>query len=683
MIYMYILYHYSKMKPLIIVESYTKTKTIAKYLNNQYDVICSLGHINNLPVKELGIDINTWKGTYIDTNAKIIENIRKHARHASTIYIASDPDMEGEAIAQHINNCIKTVSCPVYRIRFHEITKKAITEALNNPQQIDKDIVDAQESRRFVDRIVGYKLSPLLWSKLSDNTLSVGRVQSVALLMCIQMQNKINDHDNSVYWIVNARYIPHDIEFKLHYNNNTLKTTDKQLLQTLLQQVSFDKNYSLQFKESVSQESPGAPYTTTSMQQDAYNKLRFSSKKTMQIAQQLYENGLITYMRTDSTNISDAFKHQIISYVAEKYGGEYAKFRTYNNKIANAQEAHEAIRITNVNNSSTNLSDDHDKLYDMIWKRTIACQMINAEYHNVDVCITYPNMQSTYHFIHKKALLAKLGYLIVYNTSVDISAEGYKEKMKTLKAKEFQCKASVDTPPSLYNEIQLIKALEKEGIGRPSTYAGIIDKLLLKKYVVKGKNPQKTLEVQHIIRTKEGISEITDTLNIGGKQKDLLVPTALGIQIIEYLQTIIPFLLDIQFTATMEESLDKICQKEMSKKDLLDNFYNNYIQPVVSHYQPSPTSKTTDTKQSGIIQTRYGYCYYHASSKRYTNIESYLKWKNIQAEELQDKDIRFLKSLPKKLADGTELHIGPYGLYIKDKNKNCKLDKNKWAEFIS
>ena len=673
------------MKPLIIVESYTKTKTIAKYLNNQYDVICSLGHINNLPVKELGIDTDTWKGTYVDTNAKIITNIRKHAKDASAIYIASDPDMEGEAIAHHVRNCMKHVSCPTYRIRFHEITKKAITEALSNPQQIDMHMVDAQEARRFVDRLVGYKLSPLLWNKLSDNTLSVGRVQSIALLLCIQMLNKIKEHDISVYWVIQGIYSPHGVEFKLHQNDAIFKTTDKQLLHSLLQQTTFDKNYIMTFEDSISQESPPAPYTTTSMQQDAYNKLRFSSKKTMQLAQQLYENGFITYMRTDSTNISNDFKQHIVGYVSQKYGAEYAKFRSYKNKIANAQEAHEAIRITNINNMSTNLSDDHNKLYEMIWKRSIACQMINAEYHNINVSIKYAKMQAEYCFIHKKSLLLRPGYLLVYNAQSDITPDEYKERVKHLKATEFQCKASIDTPPSLYNEIQLIKALEKEGVGRPSTYAGIIDKLLSKRYVIKGKNPQQTMDVHNIIKNKEGISEIADTLTIGGKQKDMLVPTELGINVIEYLQKIIPFLLDIQFTANMEEGLDKICQTQMTKHELLDNFYKNYIQPVIvaNAQHTSDNTKTVKSKSSGIIHTKYGYCYYHASSNKYTNIESYLKWKNITTEQLQDKDIKFLKSIPKKLEDGTELHLGPYGLYIKDKNKNCKLDKSKWNDFIS
>jgi DNA topoisomerase-1 len=672
------------MKPLIIVESYTKTKTISKYLDNKYNVICSLGHINNLPVNELGIDTETWKGKYIDTNAKIIANIRKHAKDATCIYIASDPDMEGEAIAMHIYNSIKAlISAPVHRIRFHEITKRAITEALTNPEEINQDIVDAQESRRFVDRLVGYKLSPILWNNLSDNTLSVGRVQSVALLMCIKMLSKIQANEATPYWVLIATFAPNNIEFKLHNSSNDIfKTTDKQLLYSILQHCTFDRNYSMTFTESTSYENPSAPYTTTSMQQDAYNKFRFSSKKTMLLAQQLYENGLITYMRTDSTHISDAFKKNIISYVNEKYGANYAKFRSYKNKIANAQEAHEAIRITNVNIPSCNLSDDHNRLYDMIWKRTIACQMVNAEYLNITMSLKYPGIDYT--FIHKKPILMSQGYLIVYGIQIDTSPDEFKASLSSMKIKDFQCKASIDTPASLYNEIQLIKALEKEGIGRPSTYASIVDKLLSKKYVCKGQNPQQDIPIKHIIKTKTGLQEVADKISVGGKQKDLLVPTELGIKIITYLETMVPFLLDIHFTATMEDSLDKICQKEMSKKQLLDGFYNNYLAPVVkmNEHTKRVSSKPAKTFASGIVKTKYGYCYYHASTKKYTNIESYLKWKNITVEGLQEKDIKFLKSLPKKLEDGTELHIGQYGLYIKNKNKNCKLDQSKWESYV-
>lgn len=679
------------MKPLIIVESYTKTKTISKYLDNKYNVICSLGHINNLPKSELGIDVTSWVGKYEPTNKSIITNIRKYVKETDAIYIASDPDMEGEAIAHHIHNAISNLlrGKKCHRIEFNEITKKAVVEALNNPHDINNNIVDAQESRRFVDRLVGYKLSPLLWSKFNDNTLSVGRVQSIALLLCVTMAKKLESHDIDPYWVVkgyyeNGKQIKR--EFTLYNGSNVLKIQDKKELYNILELFHFGA-FKVSLDESNSYQSPSAPYTTTSLQQDAYNKYKFTSKKTMMLAQQLYENGLITYMRTDSTNISDDFKKVIGGYIYNKYGKEYFKNRSYVSKIANAQGAHEAIRITNVGVTNiddmlsevkaTNLSD-LNKLYGLIWKRTVASQMVNAEFTNVTATIIYDT--TDYKFINKTSLLVKQGYLIVYDTPLD-NVQNYKDQFEGIKARKFECEANVSNPPSLYNEVGLIKALEKEGIGRPSTYSSIIDKLIEKKYVVKGSNPSKEITLKKITKTKSGIGESDQNIMVGGKSTDLLVPSELGVHVVEYLRTTVPFLLDIKFTSVMEDTLDKICDQVMTKKYVLDEFYNNYLVPVLPLVTES-TKKERKEPESGIIKSKYGYCYYNAETKKYTNVESYLKWKNITVKNLTQRDIDFIKSLPKKLDDGKELHIGQYGLYIKDKNKNVKLDKNLWESFI-
>lgn len=679
--------HYPSMsKPLIIVESFTKTKTIAKYLDNKYTVICSLGHITDLPKNDLGIDTDTWTASYIPTKQKIIDDIRSNARKASAVYLASDPDMEGEAIAHHIKHIIRdllsTKECR--RIKFHEITKKAVTEALANPQDINQHVVDAQESRRFIDRLVGYKLSPTLWAKFNNNTLSVGRVQSAALGMCVTLMKKIQDGNIEAYWGILCTV--DKLQFKLYHNNELFKATVKEDVHNTLDYFDFKTEFNLAFKEKSTSESPSPPYTTTSLQQDAYTKYKFSSKKTMQLAQALYENGHITYMRTDSTNISNDFKNVIINYINQMYSPALAKFRSYKNKIANAQEAHEAIRVTNLTTIDTaaSLSNDHNKLYKLIWKRTVASQMVNAEYINLDVILT-TNKHQDYKFIHKKSFLIKAGYLVVYNAEEESSAlEAFKHSMNksALKPSEYIAEANVTTPPSLYNEISLIKALEKEGIGRPSTYASIIEKLLSKHYVEKGSNPQKEVVLQNIVKTQKCTKEVENKINIGGKHRDLLVPTELGVAIIQHLQENVPFLLDLGFTSKMEGALDQICEQLQTKQAVLTDFYQNHLVPVIPTL---PTSSSLSTqlnkKESGIISTKYGYCYYHSKTNKYTNIESYLKWRNISATDLTDKDIKFLKSLPKKLDDGTYLHIGPYGLYIKDKNKNVKLDKSKWSQY--
>jgi DNA topoisomerase-1 len=671
-------------KPLIIVESYTKTKTISKYLDNKYTVICSLGHINDLPKTDIGIDTTTWSGTYVPTKQKIISDIRTHVRNASAVYLASDPDMEGEAIAYHIKQNIQDLlngkQCS--RIKFHEITKRAVIESISHPQDINQNVVDAQEARRFIDRLIGYKLSPILWNQFNDNTLSVGRVQSVALSMCVSLLQKIQSSDIESFWLIIGVY--NKLPFKLYHTETIYKAADERQVHQTLALLDFATVTTPEYKESTSTESPGAPYTTTSLQQDAYTKHRFTSKKTMQLAQDLYENGHITYMRTDSTNISPDFKNVIAAYIKENYGDEYVKFRSYKNKIANAQEAHEAVRVTTIKNLSTpDLSDDHNKLYKLIWKRTVASMMPNAEYINLDVIIM---LKSPFKFIYRKSFLAKAGYLILYGTPETIQElEAFKNSCKNLKPSEYKAEANISNIPSLYNEVALIKALEKEGIGRPSTYASIIDKIISKKYVEKGQNPQKDISVCDIIKSKNkpsALDRVQRQINTGGKQKDLLVPTQLGMTIIQYLQDKVPFLLDITFTANMEGALDRICDQIENKTVVLSDFYQNHLLPVLPATPLQQPSKQPKQKTSGIIKTKYGYCYYHASSDRYTNIESYLKWREISADALSDKDIKFLRSLPKKIGDDTYLCIGQYGLYIKEKNKNVRLDKNKWADYL-
>jgi DNA topoisomerase-1 len=681
------------MQPLIIVESYTKTKTIAKYLDNKYTVICSLGHICDLPKTNLGIDTDTWEGTYQVTKHKIIDNIRTNVRKASAIYLASDPDTEGEAIAHHIYNSIKDIlkNKPCHRIKFHEITKNAVTKAINEPREINQDMVCAQEARRFIDRLVGYKLSPLLWSKFNDNTLSVGRVQSVALMMIVNMMQSIQEFSAQSYWNIIGIYslnksVRSKLEFKLcdKSEQEIVKIQEKNTLIEILSVLNFKDKPSITVNEKPHQESPSAPYTTTTLQQDAYTRHRFTSKKTMQLAQELYENGHITYMRTDSTNISNDFKNIIIAYVKEMYGEDSAKFRNYKNKIANAQEAHEAIRITNIRETHlSNLSDEHNKLYKLIWKRTVASQMINAEYTNLEIILSYDNLN--YLFRYTKSFLISKGYLVVYQDNDDsISLNTFKESLKNegIKCLEYVGLPNIDNPPSLYNEIGVIKALEKEGIGRPSTYTSIIDKLFQKHYVTKGQNPQKEFIVHKYVKNNNAnITEIQDKITVGGKSKDLLVPTTLAFDIINHLKNIVPFLLDIHFTSKMESALDDISNKIITKRLVLDEFYNNHLLPIC--ITVNTNAKTSKDKLTGIVKTKYGYCYYNSVQKKYMNIESYLNWRGLSADKLTDQDIRFLSSLPKTLEDGTQLLLGQYGLYIKDQNKNIKLEKSKWIMYLN
>jgi len=673
-------------KNLIIVESYTKTKTISKYLNqnldNKYIVTFSQGHFCDLPKNELGINTDTWEGNYTTTKNNISNNIKKLIKDIDNIYIASDPDIEGEAIAFHISKLLKNKK--FYRIKFNEITKNAVTEAINNPTNIDMNLVNAQETRRFLDRIVGFKLSPILWNKFHDNTLSVGRVQTVALLFCINQLNEIKNHEINKFWELNGTF---------KCNNNILlecqsiKINNEEKINEILYSLSIQTNkFDIKYEINAINDYPSSPYTTTTLQQDAYNMLRFTSKKTMELAQKLYESGYITYMRTDSVNISKDFKYKLKEYIDKEYGNQYHYFRNFKNKIINAQEAHEAIRITNPSIKVLEIKDDiteyHNKLYNLIWKRTISCQMKEAVFTNIEIEISSNNKEiKEFKFKTNKKFLTNIGYLILYNKEVE-NYEKFLEDLKKIKPVEFSFIADINKPKTLYNEVSLIKKLEKEGIGRPSTYATIIEKLFYKKYVTKGSNPNFQINLKDYSKkiNKEIIIK-NKILNTAGKSKDLLVPSELGINCINYLEKIIPFLLNVDFTSQMESALDKISIGDLTKKITLNEFYNK-IKPIIDKY----TSNTSiNNKKDGIIKSKYGYCYYHEKDNRYLNIESYLTWKNKSANDLNDNEIKFLKSLPKKIDDTHELHLGKYGLYLKNiiNNNNIKLDKKKWDSYIN
>lgn len=690
------------MNYLIIVESFAKTKTITKYLKaldskNKYIVTASAGHICDLPKDQLGFSTDTWQATYVPIKENIIKNIRTLVKSADVIYFATDPDTEGEAIANHIKNHINDLlkNKKYHRIKFNEITKNAIEKALQKPTDIDNNMVNAQETRRILDRLIGFKLSPMLWDKFNNPSLSAGRVQSVALKICTDMLNEINNTKLSPYWNILGIFKCYTKKFEcVLYNDNgiMLNITDVENIKNLFKKMSFDLHWSINFKEKISSQSPPPPYTTTTLQQDAYNKLRISSKETMMIAQQLYEKGFITYMRTDSTNISQDVKYNIISYINENIGEKYSKLRSYKTKVINAQEAHEAIRITNVNNIDIEydgILEKHKKLYTLIWKRTVASLMINAEYADIDIIISNKNIEP-YIFICKKSLLINEGFLKVLSPKTVIEnpeelTNNIKRKIESKKSVtpiKFIAEGNITSPPSLYNEVSLIKALEKEGIGRPSTYSSIIDKLYSKKYITKGCNPQQQLNTESYVKTQKEITVIQKVIDIGGKQKDLLIPTDLGADINKYLSKLIPFILDIKFTAYMEEALDLIALNKTTKIDTLTSFYDK-IKPYLKEIVPK--LKSSHSQKSDFIKTKYGHCYYNDATKKYTNIESYLKWKKITINELTENDRMFIMSLPKIVPETKfKIYLGQYGLYLKDdKNNNIKLDKSKWEDAIN
>ena len=698
--------YYSKMKKLVIVESFTKTTTIKKYLNDKNVIVTySSGHIYNLPKDKIGFDTNTWKLDYIKTNPKIIKTIRDFVIKTDIIYIATDPDLEGETIAYNIKHSIadliKNKKC--YRISFNEITETAVKNAINNPREIDLNIVSAQETRRIVDRMIGYKVSPILWSKFDINYLSSGRVQNAAIIMCINQRNKILNNEIKQKWNIECKFIFDKKDKKMNITGSLLdygNIDNIEIVNKILGILKTNTKYSVKYIINKHSVSPQPPYTTTSLQQDCYNKYKWNAKITMKYAQDLYEQGFISYIRTDSTNISNDAKNIIINYIKNTYdnregNNSYSKYRTFKSKINNAQEAHEAIRITNPNITSCysgdkSLSSNHNKLYDMIRNRTLASLMSDALYTDIEITfISSLKENNEYVFSATKSFMIFEGFKIIYGEKT----EDYENYVKMLDDKscysyEYKSNGLIDNIPSLYNEVQLIKQLEKEGIGRPSTYASIIDKLLEKKYIEIGKNPQHEYNIVCFLKKYKDEEIIIENkkINLGGSSKDLLIPTELGINVIKYIYDVMPYLCDLKFTSKMENDLDDIINMKNDKKKILDDIYSK-ISKSLKDIQLTPcVSKSKIEYKDGFITTRYGHCYYNKSSNTYTNIESYLKWKNKKFDELNERDLTFISSLPKDvnhLGKPFKLHLGRYGLYLKDDNNiNHKIEKNLWGSFM-
>lgn len=708
------------MKSLIIVESFTKTKTIKKYLGDMdVAVAFSGGHIYNLPKDTLGFDTDTWEVEYVPTIPSIIKNIKELAIKADIIYLAADPDLEGEAIANSLKKClgniIKDKVC--HRITFNEITKNAVINAIENPRTIDMDKVNAQETRRIVDRLIGYKVSPLLWNKFNKNYLSAGRVQIAGLIICITQRNRIINKEIIPYWTIEGKFnITKDLIISAALNvyaddkdikdikddTNKLieyKIRDVGIVKDILNKLSINTKYKISYETKLRNVSPSPPYTTTTLQQDAYNKCRFNSKTTMKLAQDLYERGFITYMRTDSTSIAEDAKKMILAYIKETYDPTFAKYRTYKTKIANAQEAHEAVRITNPQYKTISFegaTKNHEKLYELIWNRTLASLMSDAVYVDIYIKFKSPSGISEYIFCATKSFLKELGFHILYNAKLE-STDDFLNIIKDTKlsatSKEYSSQGTIDNIPSLYNEVQLIKELEKEGIGRPSTYSSIIDKLLEKKYVEIGTNPQQEYEIE-CFKKKKDIVISTKKINLGGTQKDLLVPTELGIDVIKYIYEMCPYLCDLKFTSKMEDELDKIINATITKDVILNELYKK-IKLSIDAANVSTNSSNgcnnnnnntnSKEKKTGVLTTRYGACYYNKDLDKYTNIEPYLKWKKITKEGLTAKDIDFISSLPKPIEHQGKkynLLLGKFGIYLKDnKNNNHKLDKTLWSMY--
>ena len=539
---------------LVIVESPSKAKTIKKYLGKDYEVIASQGHIIDLPASRMGVDLeNDFKPEYIKMKgkAKIIKEIKTEAKDKDIVYLATDPDREGEAIAWHLRNELNIPEKEKCRIEFNEITKSAVTDAVKKARTVDMDLVNAQQARRILDRIVGYQISPLLWKKVKRG-LSAGRVQSVALRIIMNRENEIRNFVPEEYWELNALLNKQNSKeeiFARFYGDKKgkINLNNEAQVKEIVSKIDGKKYQVTEVKKSERKKNPPAPFTTSSLQQDASRKFGFPVKKTMMIAQRLYEAGYITYMRTDSIRISEEALKMAKDYITKNFGTKYYMSRVFKSK-SNSQDAHEAIRPTALGNiDSLNLDKDSMKLYTLIYNRFLASQMQPAVYDTVKVAIEV----SDYIFNATGSTIKFDGYMKLYietKEDSDEEAENSKlpelEKGEVLKQKKLEFKQKFTEPPSRFTEASLVKVLEEKGIGRPSTYAPTISTIIERVYVE--------------------------------KDKKYLVPTDLGEVVNDIMVKYFKDIVDITFTANMEHKLDEISEGNVEYVGMLKEFYGPF-----------------------------------------------------------------------------------------------------------
>lgn len=574
-------------KNLVIVESPAKASTIEKFLGKDYTVTSSYGHIRDLVKKDMGIDTeNGFLPKYevpADKKKKVSE-LKKMAKEASTVWLATDEDREGEAISWHLKEALAIPNEKIKRIVFHEITKPAILEAVSNPRTIDDHLVDAQQSRRILDRLVGFELSPVLWKKVRPS-LSAGRVQSVAVRLIVDREREIQEFVSKDYFNVSGLFKVRSnegIEYSLKGDLNT-KFEDYDSALNFLEKC-VDAKYSITALDKKEiKKSPAPPFTTSTLQQEAARKLRYSVSKTMRLAQNLYEAGHITYMRTDSVNLSDFALGAAKETITQNFGSNYHHSRKYKTKSANAQEAHEAIRPTYFSNRSiANLSREEAALYDLIWKRALASQMSDAKIEKTTADIGVSTSQ--YKFIATGEVILFDGFLKLYIESKD-DDDNEDEDMsilppltvgQSLDMKEITATQRFTRPSARYTEAALVKKLEELGIGRPSTYAPIISTVQDRGYIVKEEREGKPRNYNKLTLNSSGKILKEEKTEITGADKGKMFPTDIAFIVNDFLVKHFPNILDFKFTAKIEKQLDDIAKGEIERVEMLKKFYGPF-----------------------------------------------------------------------------------------------------------
>ena len=570
-------------KNLVIVESPAKAKTIEKFLGKDYVVESSFGHIADLPSKELGVNVDgDFKPNYtVSTDKKaVVKKLKSLAKKADTVWLASDEDREGEAIAWHLFEQLKLKDENTKRIVFHEITKKAILKAIENPRSINYNLVNAQQARRVLDRLVGYELSPVLWKKVKGG-LSAGRVQSVAVRLIVEREREIENFNPEASYRVVGEFINKDgkkFKAKLPKNFKTREEAESFLESCKGAGFSIDDLTTKPAKKS-----PAAPFTTSTLQQEASRKLYFPVAKTMVVAQRLYEAGLITYMRTDSVNLSDDAKKAAQEEIVSSYGASFSSPRNFTTKSKGAQEAHEAIRPTNMSTKSIQAESDQARLYELIWKRTLASQMSDAQLERTNVRIA--NNKNTEIFTANGEVITFEGFLKVYLEGDDSEEEDQAGMLPKLSVNEALENTYINATerytkaPYRYTEASLVRKLEELGIGRPSTYAPTISTIQRREYVIKGTVEGKDRNYTELTLSNEEVSAKTLTEKVGA-DKGKLVPTDIGKIVNDFLVENFAAIMELSFTANVEKEFDDIADGKENWTQMIKDFYTGFHDSV-------------------------------------------------------------------------------------------------------
>ncbi|MBL7867120.1 MAG: type I DNA topoisomerase [Flavobacterium lindanitolerans] len=666
-------------KNLVIVESPAKAKTIEKFLGSEYQVESSYGHIADLPSKEIGVDVeNGFLPKYeVSPDKKaLVKKLKDLSKKADTVWLASDEDREGEAISWHLSEELKLEPSKTKRIVFHEITKTAIQKAIENPRGINYDLVNAQQARRVLDRLVGYELSPVLWRKVKGG-LSAGRVQSVSVRLIVEREREIQNFKAVASYSIVAEFSNEagkTFKAKLPKNFNTKKEAEDFLNKNI---GSIYKVSDLETKPT--KKSPAAPFTTSTLQQEAARKLYLPVGVTMQLAQRLYEAGLITYMRTDSVNLSNEAINAAEAEIIKSYGKEFSKPRTFANKSKGAQEAHEAIRPTDMSRHTVNIDRDQARLYDLIWKRTLASQMSDAELERTNVKIEANNHSEV--FAATGEVLLFEGFLKVYLEGHDDEDEEQEGMLPALKVNEklqnnyITATERYSRPPARYTEASLVKKLEELGIGRPSTYAPTISTIINRNYVEKGNLDGQERKYTQLTLQSGKVDEKVLKENTGS-DKGKLVPTDIGVIVTDFLVKNFERILDYNFTAKVEQDFDEIAEGNVNWAKMMQEFYDQF-HPNVKDVEANAERESgerilgTDPKTGKPVSVRLGKFGPMAQigdaeddEKQFASLMADQNIGNITLEEALN-----LFLLPKKLGDykGEEVEVnnGRFGPYVR------------------